>query len=349
MQTNSVSTTTTPPIALIRWWFTKTKEERQEFLQSRTTSEKARENIHVVECFAKNHSYFVACATNLEVCPLPPLTSVPGCTLLGWEYGVWLPLSMHDETTYGGRYAPTQSREIRRRVTHRLLNEVRARTAMVLRDYNTSSQTTSSSQQTGNKWVYSVSNIIVETLVEACMAAVYRLGLPDALEKIENEKAQSAATVSQNQRYTEEEAATQPVGARRATAHASLGVWMLLCSKQARRGTGESEGELIPSAASISGFMCGGKRGRNNDNNTDGVAQVPHDAEKNTWRMLREQLAPPTEDTLYHKSNDGDQMDDYDGLMTTLVPHTSPLIKISALDMRFGIAKALNGLRKCTV
>ncbi|KAH9586275.1 hypothetical protein LSM04_004363 [Trypanosoma melophagium] len=347
MQSNSVSATTKPPVALIRWWFTKTKEERQAFLQSRTTSEKVRENIQIVECFAKNHSYFVACETNLEVCPLPPLTSVPGCTLLGWEYGVWLPLTMHDETTYGGRYGSTESREIRRRVTHHLLDEVRLRTAILLRDYNIClPTTTSSSKNADNKLANNISNIIVETLVEACMAALYRLGLPDSLEKIENEKAQAAATVSQNHLYAGGEAITQPVGAHRASAHASLGVWMLLFSNQMRRKTGESGRELIPSA-DTAGLMCRGKRARNDD--TTSAAQAPHDAERNTWRMFREQLVQPTEETLYCKRKDVEHSGDYDGLTTTLVPHTSPLFNISAMDMRFGIAKALNSLRGRTV
>ncbi|EKF30929.1 hypothetical protein MOQ_005241 [Trypanosoma cruzi marinkellei] len=338
MQEND--TTTVPPMTLIRWWFSKTEEEREKFLQDPTVSEKARQNIPLVEKYVRQHCYLVACETNLDIYPIPSFSSRlrRGLERKSGGYGVWLPCVMHGEKrTYGGRYIAASQREKWRMSAHRLFRDVCTRTAVVLHDYSVYSSPVRSLLSNEERWCHRAAYTIVEALMEASVAALYRLGLIDALEKIEKEMAQDAENYSNGQMIKDGTIVPKPIGVRRAETHGCLGVWMLLLPTAI--GKGETVSLPMPNT------MQNRKRSRNTD--TENGFQtplqlqqrsLPFDTEVNCWQLLREQIASSSTDGLRHESNvDRDDEDD----VAVMVPHSEPRITITAADMRFGIAKAL--------
>lgn len=329
MEGNNVCVT--PPMALIRQWFARSEEERQALFQSPTTSEKARQDICVLESFSQEHSYFVACETNLGLHTLPSLSPVPQKPSQAGGYGVWLPCVMHDAVAYGGRYALASRRERRCEAARRLFEEVCMRTAVALRDYNTRPHLTRPLSQGGQHWHVRAARILVEALVEASVAALHRLGLTDTLETIERELVQTEATDSGGtEKLGGLDIAPKPVGACRAEAHGSLGVWMLLAAHASRR-------KQVSPSRSLE-FTPGAKRPRDDDAHTRWpvLSRPSQDAEVNYWRLLREQFASLSRNELRH-GGDSDKEDE----AVVMVSHTSPDVIITLADVRFGIAKAL--------
>ncbi|RNF17298.1 hypothetical protein TcG_05843 [Trypanosoma cruzi] len=338
MQENDAATA--PPMALIRWWFGKTEEERRTFLQGSTVSEKARQNIPLVEEYARQHCYLVACETNLDICPMPSLSPLLRRGLQrGGGYGVWLPCVMHGEGTYGGRYTAASKREKRRTSAHRLFGKVCARTAMVLRDYSVHHGPVRSLLSNEERWCHRAARTIVEALVEASVAALYRLGLTDALEKIEKEMAQDAENCSRGQATEDGSVVPKPVGVRRAETHGCLGLWMLLLP------TAIGKGETVP--LPMQNATQGKKRSRSTDKENGSQSplrpqqgRLPFDKELNCWQLLREKMASSSTDKLRNESN-ADRDNDDDDDVAVMVPNSEPRITITEADMRFGIAKAL--------
>ncbi|KEG11716.1 hypothetical protein DQ04_02341010 [Trypanosoma grayi] len=346
-----------PPMKLIRWWFGKSEEERQALRQCPTISEKAQQNICAVEHFAQEHSYYVACETDMDVCPLPSLTPVPRRISQGWEYGVSLPCAMHNAATYGGRYAAASRRAARDAATHRLLAKVYARTEVVLRDYSAQFWPAAGSvAHKNNDWYSSVARIIVEALTEASMAAVYRLGLADGLETIEKERSQVEMPDSNRGESGSTDVVSKPVGARRADAHGCLGVWMMLtlthttATKKKKEEEGEEIKQKIASSPHVLGSARGVKRQRSEEDCASGQPPELHgDAEVNGWRLLRGQFAPLCGGEFSSNNRGSDNNNDDAGYAEdeggVVVPYTSPCITITAADMRFGIARALKNCR----
>ncbi|RNF20344.1 uncharacterized protein Tco025E_03800 [Trypanosoma conorhini] len=306
-----------PPIALIRWWFGKTEEERRGFLQSPTTSAKARQNIPLVEAYARRHCYFVACETNLDVCPLPSLSPVLQTTSRRRGYGVWLPCAAHGEGTYGGRYAAAAQREKRRAAAHRVFEEISARTAVALGDY-VPRLGPAAPEEEGRHG--RAARMMVAALLEASVAALYRLGLTDALEAIEQATAQDGASSAGEHETGGGGVVPKPVGVRRAEAHSCLGVWMLLLAApggKRLRGAEDTAALQQPQPAPQQ-------------------RQWPHDAKVNCWQLLRERMAPASAEEP-ERAGTAAKEDE----AAAMVPHSEPRITITLADMRFGIAKAL--------
>ncbi|ESL07544.1 hypothetical protein TRSC58_04765 [Trypanosoma rangeli SC58] len=325
-----------PPMALIQWWFGKTEEERRGFLQNPMTSARARENIPLVEAYVRRHCYFVACETNLDVCPMPSLSPVLQTTLQRRGYGVWLPCAAHGEGTYGGRYIAGAQRGRRCAAAQHIFEDICARTAVALCDYSPRlGPTPPLPLLEEERCCVRAARVMVEALVEASVAALYRLRLTDALETIEQNAARDGTSGLRDHEREGGGVAPKPVSVRRAEAHSCLGIWMLLLPHAAG-------GEGAAALSTLSATQ-GGKRPRNADTNcglqptSQQQQQLPHDARVTCWQLLRERIAPAAAEEWQHESSaakDG-------GGVAVMVPHSDSRIMITLADMRFGIAKAL--------
>ncbi|KAG8346351.1 hypothetical protein TRVL_02831 [Trypanosoma vivax] len=330
MQPDAVQTA--PPIALISWWFGKTEEQRCEFMQGDKASERVRQNILAMEEFATRHCYLVSCNTQLAVHPMPPLSSMPSRSQPhAWKGGLWLPCALHaaEPIACGGRYGAAAVSAARRTRGENLLLELCTRIETAVRDYICPPVSTAIAQGLPSAAVDGdgcarVARIIATVLVEASLAALCRVGLIEAMERVEwQETAKTEAQCgTEGAPSTAVETRTKTAGACRAEARGCLGVWTMLAA-----GHWDQSVKVLPRSPPHS---VGGNWKRGQRNNPQ---------QRNCWGVVRDAFSALPRCEAW--GNLCKNTDDDESETAVFVSFNEPRVTITATDMRFGIAKAL--------